>query len=83
MFICLILYLDFVFLKGMFVFIIFFLFIKIIGNVLKKVGIWCIKSLCFFLFLKIGCFNYLIVILFLLFIEFVLNNFFFVGLLLI
>lgn len=74
------LYLDFVFLKGMLVLIILFLFIKMIGNVLKKVGIWCIKSLCFFLFLKIGCFNYLIVILLLLFMEFVLNNFFFVGL---
>ena len=78
-----ILYFDFVFLNGMLVLIILFLFIKIIGKVLKKVGMWCIKSLCFFLFLKMGWFNYLIVILFLLFIEFVWNNFFFVGLLLI
>lgn len=66
----------------MLVLIIFFLFIKIIGKVLKKVGIWWIKSLCFFLFLKIVWFNYLIVILFLLFIVFVLNNLFLVGLLL-
>lgn len=56
-FICLILYLDFVCWKGIFVWIILFLLSKIIGKVLKNVGIWWIYKLLFFLFWKRVWFN--------------------------